>query len=529
MEPHLGTSISSHIQEHDVFDQQVIASNCNTQHVSVDSGARDYYGVIARDLLHLLPEKRDCERLVQVFFDRVEWIHHIVYRPSFDVWYRSITQGAQDSGEFCRSDCMWFALLYVMLCLALYFGVSLTVDLHRTAEDFFRLSCKALEASEYLDHPSAISIQVLVMQGLWLNDHRKSNRHHHNLAIAIRMANLLGMGQLDARNGVRCTQGESAEKELHRRIFWSLVCQDYYMASSCNFTYLIPPMQIATNLPQDVDDDDTGCRTSGVPTAMSYHIAKIPFAQSVRRYVDLCHSGQGISYEEVLSLEQETRRLYAELPPYLQHGLATPSTSLQWQALFMEITLHNRIMRLHRSFMARGYNDMKYRHSTRVTLASAKRLLDLVSQGKQGNFPGLRWWVIRIHVFSAGVACCVALFHERLQHAGMNITAHPLIRHIEQAFSLLSEALECSNAAQNARETLHVLYNHALTLVPTREVEYMDARRTAPSDEQWQANPEPMSMIDVDWNALLLPDTLRPQDLDGAIKDTIIEFASTGH
>ena len=172
---------------------------------------------------------------------------------------------------------------------------------------------------------------------------------------------------------------------------------------------------------------------------------------------------------------------------------------------------------------------MKYRHSTRVTLASAKRLLDLVSQGKQGNFPGLRWWVIRIHVFSAGVACCVALFHERLQHAGMNITAHPLIRHIEQAFSLLSEALECSNAAQNARETLHVLYNHALTLVPTREVEYMDARRTAPSDEQWQANPEPMSMIDVDWNALLLPDTLRPQDLDGAIKDTIIEFASTGH
>ena len=27
-----------------------------------------------------------------------------------------------------------------MLCLALYFGVSLTVDLHRTAEDFFRLS-----------------------------------------------------------------------------------------------------------------------------------------------------------------------------------------------------------------------------------------------------------------------------------------------------------------------------------------------------------------------------------------------------
>ena len=79
MEPHLGTSSSSHIQEHDVFDQQVLASNCNTQHVSVDSGARDDYGVIARDLLHLLPEKRDCERLVQVFFDRVEWIHHIVY------------------------------------------------------------------------------------------------------------------------------------------------------------------------------------------------------------------------------------------------------------------------------------------------------------------------------------------------------------------------------------------------------------------------------------------------------------------
>ena len=110
----------------------------------------------------------------------------------------------------------------------------------------------------------------------------------------------------------------------------------------------------------------------------------------------------------------------------------------------------------------------------------------------------------------AGVACCVALFHEGRR---TEATWNTLVRYIEQAFSLLSEALECSSASQHATETLRMLYDQARTL----------ESRSAPARDSTDAEPVPATSID--WNALLLPELLHPQDVDG-IQGTIVEFAS---
>lgn len=73
----------------------------------------------------------------------------------------------------------------------------------------------------------------------------------------------------------------------------------------------------------------------------------------------------------------------------------------------MGITLHNRIIRLHRPFLTRGYTELDYYHSVTATISSAKALLQLIAEGQRVDFPGLSWWVVLIHIFTAGVALCI--------------------------------------------------------------------------------------------------------------------------
>lgn len=545
-------AISSSVQDHDMFDQQIItkkrkAGPADTGEV-MEQDIHSFFG-----LLNFLPDKFTCDHMVSVYFERVEWIHHVVHRPTFKSWYDQVIQAPYSSMKSDHTNCIQLSLLFAMLCLSIYFDITITRERYQKAQRYFRLSCRALEVGEYLDHPNFVTIQALIMQGLWLNDHGKGIRHHHNLAIAIRMANLLGMASQDGltvkRSGITSgtsdhDQDENIEiqKELNRRVYWSLVCQDYYTASSCKFTYLIQPGQVEIQRPRNIEDEDlcfSGLKENAIhlgPTSMSYHIEKIPYAMTVGRYIDLCHSPHGIQYHDILSLEQETRGLHKRLPSYLQFSKQKcPTTPLQWQALFLDITLHNRIMRLHRSFMVRGYTDPTYQHSTDVTLSSAKELLELVSQGRLGNFPGLRWWVIRIHVFTAGVACCLALYHQGYWSGSRRESVQSLEDYIRLTFSLLSDASDCSNAAQHAIETLDMMHRKARR-VRTRNTSSIPINTTphysrhtgddpgsSPLPSVSNAPEEPSPSID--WNALLLSANFVPYELDQTVLETIDEFA----
>lgn len=66
----------------------------------------------------------------------------------------------------------------------------------------------------------------------------------------------------------------------------------------------------------------------------------------------------------------------------------------------MGITLHNRLMRLHRAYMSRGYEESQYRYSTDCCIESAFALLDLADQSRQGL---CRWWVVVVHIWTAGL------------------------------------------------------------------------------------------------------------------------------
>lgn len=460
-------------------------------------------------IIKSLPEKAVCDILLSKYFDRVEWIHHILHRPSFESWYLEMWSHLFKTSY---TPSLWhnLALLYSMLCLGIYFDVALSIEQHEQAAQFQELSSAALEEGKYLDHPSIAAVQTLIMQGLWLNDDGRSDRHHANLAIAIRVVHLLGISMQDKGSNEE-TYTISLNEELNRRIYWSLVCQDCYTASSCGFAYLIHPSLINVRKPRNLNDEDLIGRKDTEDhhqyTDMSYHIAKIPFAESARTFIDICNEAGGFRYDKVLALEDETRRLYQNLPSYLKYSDDTPANDsplqMQWQSLFMAVTMHNRIMRLHRPFMVRGYREETYLHSTRATLDAAMELIRLIDIGYKIGFPGLQWWVVRIHIFASATACCIALYkinvdqQDILQAHSGSLSRSKLSHLAKHAIWLLSQGSNWrSTAAAHAIEVISSLHQRALD---ARSEHSSEKNFTASSDQPSEVT---QSTLDthIDWS-----------------------------
>lgn len=166
---------------------------------------------------------------------------------------------------------------------------------------------------------------------------------------------------------------------------------------------------------------------SNVPSMSTYHLAKIGFALGesysisdlscrvlltrtvVREFIDAINDDfPNASYPAIMQLDQRFRSVYEALPVCLRPDLPQPfdldmigtKRYLVEQRVFMGITLHNRLMRLHRAYMSRGYDEPQYRYSTDCCIESAFALLDLAAQSRQGL---CRWWVVVVHIWTAGL------------------------------------------------------------------------------------------------------------------------------
>lgn len=521
VQPH-NDSPQAEVSVHDRFDHQIL---------SVKDSASNACLARAQPLVGLLPQRDRCDALVDMYFETLEWIHHPIHVPSFNAWYRQFwTQGLTS-----RRCVQQLALLFSILCLAVHFGLEQGQDdpfdaVPSPNEDdvFYQASYDALIASGYLGHHSLAVLQTLILQGLYLNNSGQATTAHANLGLAIRIANAMGLSSLDSDVAASLSSRplrNELDKEMGRRLYWSLICQDCYTASSCNFTYSIQPNQIKTSVFADLRDDvlleaqDTEAmdserqRTSmdTAPTTSSYHITKIPFALTARKTVDM-HNDGTLTYAAVLKLEQENWDHFYALPDFFRldkpdatrddphpllgwgHGNTShwnPSRifrqQIQWQRLFMGITLHNRILRLHRPFLTRAYTDPTYHASKQSALASARQLLWLAQEGRRLAFPGLRWWVVLVHIFTAAVALCIDVHFKNVSPTS---NASELQSHQAENAQLITLAIDTlksaslrSKAASTALDIISTLFEQA-QMAPGCGQQKRSRKRTRQDDDQ---------------------------------------------
>jgi hypothetical protein len=133
----------------------------------------------------------------------------------------------------------------------------------------------------------------------------------------------------------------------------------------------------------------------------------------VRDYIDAINMDfPDVPYSTILALDVRFRQVFSTLPKQLRPDLPQPfdpssATSKRYlveQRVFMGITLHNRLLRLHRAYMSRGYDDNRYTYSMKACLSSAYELLGLVRQSKVVL---CKWWVVIVHVWTSGLVISV--------------------------------------------------------------------------------------------------------------------------
>ncbi|WVO23708.1 uncharacterized protein IAS62_005063 [Cryptococcus decagattii] len=268
-----------------------------------------------------------------------------------------------------------------------------------TLEGRLLVACEdCLAHADFLDEPSTETIQTIICLNLYLNNKNRVNAARSLLGTAIKMAISMGMSRIPDESTLYDPAGV-IERELGRRLWWSLVSQDAYTASNSGFTCLINLSHASTGLFANLDDDEIrppGFHSPSKPlsetTTATYHILKIDFALVTRHFIDAVNVDfPNVSYEAIMELDGQFRQVYDSLPAAFRPDLPQPfelsyagsKRYLVEQRIFMGITLHNRIMRLHRVYMVRGYDDPKYEYNTRVCLESAYALLDLVRQSPQ--------------------------------------------------------------------------------------------------------------------------------------------------
>lgn len=107
----------------------------------------------------------------------------------------------------------------------------------------------------------------------------------------------------------------------------------------------------------------------------------------------------------VLSLDAGYRAILDSLP---KEFVSEVQATRDPQRHFILEGIHNRILRLHRPFLTRGYRNEKFRYSTKACLKSAEKV---ISSSHKIVDMIRRIWYCYSHVMGAAIVCFADLFN----------------------------------------------------------------------------------------------------------------------
>ncbi|KAI0438328.1 fungal-specific transcription factor domain-containing protein [Xylaria telfairii] len=242
-----------------------------------------------------------------------------------------------------------------------------------------------------------------------------SARYRHLLAIAVSMAQDLGLHRLDANSDCTPTSNTSSlriliDHEVKRRVYWHLVSSNWTqstMSGPQEGTYSIHVNHIQVKLPKDYDDevvflgDANELNTEAKPTGVTFLLARIRLAHLSREYTDAIpletSKLMGIPYEKIMSFDQKLKDFFMELPYFFRLDEISRQRSKHLETVYTKIPImrycilaaaHTRRCRLHQKFMIRTTSNSRYDYSRRACLESARAVIQLYEEPKaDGELP----------------------------------------------------------------------------------------------------------------------------------------------
>lgn len=109
-------------------------------------------------------------------------------------------------------------------------------------------------------------------------------------------------------------------------------------------------------------------------------------------------------------VDGELRRKMLELPPFFQPSPSSekvppysdPKAMVEYyEKTTLNLGLHSRMMRLHRPWLSRGYDDERFAYSKEQCIRAARAGLRLMCGGENNHVAQFleKWWYVPLHPF----------------------------------------------------------------------------------------------------------------------------------
>ncbi|KAF9455930.1 fungal-specific transcription factor domain-containing protein [Collybia nuda] len=412
--------------------------------------------VVAR-LVRTLPGEWQSQCLIQFYFDRLDWYSKVLHRPTFlsesETLQQQITRGNLSLvrisflGVYCMVLCLAVHLIEPHVAERLHLDLLTTSGL---SQRLYSAAQACLQYDDFLGSHSLEHLQCIILMSVYQQNLDEADSHWALLGTAIKIAQNLGLSRLGSESDGHCYPAgwrSAVKREIARRVWWSLIFDDWSHAAAHNGTYSIHPSQNHTGYPANVDDIDlveghpVKSRPPAEYTEMTSLICRLRFVEMYRQVVDYMQAPTGYTF--ITDMDLKISQFISELPSYFRSSdredRITPGSIKGLEMTLCLIMGETRRLRLHRPFLFRGYKERKYVKSREQCVHSAKAILGHLKNNHAQSAILLKWWIVLFYGFAAAVVLFIDLCHHKADEGP----------ELEERRSALRDALELFKAAEH--------------------------------------------------------------------------------
>lgn len=366
----------------------------------------------------LLPTKQIVYKLVDYHSQCLLWYHGAFHTTTFlqelDDFYLRIGGHIDGSGV----DLQWMSLLFAILTGSIASAPSATTqawgfrDQEKMAlsHRWLKASIACLHQADYMAYHSIYAVESIAVLTISAHMLGKSNGFSVLLASAVRIAQGLGLHQLDGEN--ESQSRDPLIQEIGRRAWCQLCIQDWF---SIPFTesYLIHRQCFNTERPNNCDDDLIPL-SEHVPTITGYSRLFYKIAALMPGlYDDLSASNtQYTRYEEVLKYDRQLRTLATQhLPHYLQNVPLDPSWPcyVPWARRSLAISSAHKVIMIHRKFLSLSFVNPMFEFTRKTCVAASRTIIK--EQRESTREAGPLLWIHQAFSVTASVSANSLFIH----------------------------------------------------------------------------------------------------------------------
>lgn len=401
----------------------------------------------------LLPERGMVLKLVEYHVDCLLWYHGSFHGPTFHRQVRDFYDRFHGNLESPGADMQWVALLFAVMVGSMTCGNKAVVaswGFHDQEQVVLSgkwlqavLSC--LNAAHYMSRPSIRACQAIATLTISAHILGHSNQQAVLLASAVRIAQSLGLHQLDDNSEV------SVERETGRRVWMQLCSQDWFSIPFSE-TYLINPLHCKAVDSLHCDDATLESLPPTVPTVTSYCRYLSSIAALMPQLLDgIAMSNTAYTkYEQVLKYDRLLRSLASEhRPSFLCNIALEPDWPVwvKWARSAAAISSAHKIIMIHRKYLSLSFTNPAFAFTRKTCIAASKTILKEAPRLASDDGPVL--WIFHAFTVAAGITLCLDVLHRD--------AIDPACLEHCQLVEVAVEILRCAHNSKIARRGTRIL------------------------------------------------------------------------